>query len=58
MFDFSELVPYFGLEFTERVGTVFVTVVRNQTNPKAYYQRISIFSSGSHKRRLPGSRNG
>ena len=35
VFDFSELVPHFDLEFFEKVGTVFVAVVGNQSAPKA-----------------------
>ena len=42
-FSFEELVAHYGLEFAEKVGTVFVAVVRNQTSPRAYYQRIKHF---------------
>ena len=41
--NFEELVAHYGLEFAEKIGTVFVAVVRNQTSPKAYYQRIKHF---------------
>lgn len=42
-FGFEELVPHYGLEFAEKVGTVFVAVVRNHVSPKAYYLRIKHF---------------
>ena len=43
VFGFSELVPHFGLEFAEKVGTVFVAIAAGQSSPKAYFLRIKDF---------------
>ena len=43
VFDFSELMPDYGLEFAERVGTVFIAVSAKLVGPKAHYHRIRHF---------------
>ena len=43
VFDFSELVPEYGLEFVERAGTVFITVSGSLAAAKAHYHRLRHF---------------
>ena len=43
IFDFSELVPHYGLEFAEKVGTVFITVTGRLVSAKQPYYRIKHF---------------
>ena len=43
IFDFSELVPEYGLEFVERVGTVFIAVSDRLVNAKSHYHRMRRF---------------
>ena len=43
VFEFGELVPDYGLEFAERVGTVFIAVSGRLASPKSHYHRIRHF---------------
>ena len=43
IFDFSELMPEYGLEFVERVGTVFIAVSDRLVAPKSHYYRMRHF---------------
>ena len=42
-FDFSGLVPDYGLEYAEKVGTVFIALSEGLVNPKSHYHRIRHF---------------
>ena len=43
VFDFSGLVPDYGLEYAEKVGTVFIAVSESLVAPKAHYHRMRHF---------------
>ena len=43
IFDFSELVPHYGLEFAEKVGTLFIAVTGRLASPSSAYHRIKHF---------------
>ena len=43
VFDFSGLIPEYGLEFTERVGTTFIAVTGNLVSVKAQAHRLVHF---------------
>ena len=43
VFDFSGLVPDYGLEYAEKVGTVFIAVSEGLAAPKSPYHRIKHF---------------
>ena len=45
IFDFSGLVDFYGLNFSEKVATVFISLIEDMESPKAYYQRIIHFLS-------------
>lgn len=36
-FDFSKLINSYGLEFSEKVGSLFIYITKNDKNPKSYY---------------------
>ena len=43
IFNFSHLIDCYGLNFTEKAATVFVSLISNLVDPKAYYHRIIHF---------------
>lgn len=43
IFDFSRLVDFYGLNFSEKVGTVFISLIEDMEWSKPYYQRIIHF---------------
>ena len=43
IFDFSCLAEIYGLNFSEKVATVFISLIEDMASPKAYYQRIVHF---------------
>ena len=43
IFDFSRLVDFYGLNFSEKVATVFISLIEDMESPKPYYQRIIHF---------------
>ena len=43
IFDFSDLIDGYGLNFTEKVATVFNSFISDMESPKAYYYRIIDF---------------
>ena len=43
IFDFSRLVDFYGLNFSEKVATVFISLIEDIEAPKSYYQRIIHF---------------
>ena len=43
IFDFSRLVDFYGLNFSEKVATAFISLIEDIEAPKPYYQRIIHF---------------
>ena len=43
IFDFSRLVDFYGLNFSEKVATVFISLIKDMESPKPYYQQIIHF---------------
>lgn len=43
VFDFSELIDCYSLEFSEYVGTAFIIISNNLASPKSSYERIKHF---------------
>ena len=43
IFDFSCLAETFGLNFSEKAATVFISLIEDMASPKAYYRRIVHF---------------
>ena len=49
IFNFSCLIDCYGLNFTEKAATVFVSLISNLVSAKGYYYRIIHFLCGSLK---------
>ena len=43
IYDFSRIIDTYGLKFTEKAATVFVSLISDLVEPQAYYRRIVDF---------------